>query len=353
MVENNTGRASGMVLFLVIYGLCHALMDVASIYLVMGLVDARDRLVLYIILYNVLAFGLQFIIGHVLDKYSKPKYAAVGGFVCLTLAYLVWTTPMLAVVLTGIGNALFHVAGGKVVLSGEKRKATHAGIYVAPGGIGLALGLYLSMHSVFLNSWMVSAIMFGVCLVLLVTRIPSFPEEKDKRQALTRDGIVTIIVVLLMLSIVVRSVIGLSMDFPWRTHVGLLVVLTLAIALGKSAGGILADRFGWMMTGVGGLIVAAPMLAFGSAIPSMGLAGILIFNFTMPVTLVAISRLLPGRAGFSFGITTLALLIGAVPTFFPYKDWIRHEWVVFSLILVSALALYLGLREMGKITREE
>jgi FSR family fosmidomycin resistance protein-like MFS transporter len=153
---------------------------------------------------------------------------------------------------------------------------------------------------------------------------------------------------LLMFSIAIRSVIGLTIYFPWKTNVYLLIFLTFSIAIGKVFGGILADRVGLMKAGLLGLLLAIPLLTFGATNPVMGLVGVFVFNFTMPVTLVAISNALPGRAGLSFGITTLALFIGAVPTFTHYKEWFKQEWVVFTFILLAAVFLYIGLRAFMK-----
>ena len=108
-------------------------------------------------------------------------------------------------------------------------------------------------------------------------------------------------------------------------------------------GGILADKLGWMKTGLSGLLLAAPLLAFGAAYPISGIVGIFVFNFTMPVTLVAISNVLPGRAGLAFGIASLALFIGAVPGYTNFLGWVKLEWIVFIFIICSAGFLYFGL----------
>jgi hypothetical protein len=46
-------------------------------------------------------------------------------------------------------------------------------------------------------------------------------------------------------------------NFPWISITNLLVILTLSIAFGKVIGGILADRMGWMKTGLLGLFAVA------------------------------------------------------------------------------------------------
>ena len=44
-----------------------------------------------------------------------------------------------------------------------------------------------------------------------------------------------------------------------------------------------------------------------------GMLGMFALNITMPITLVAVTDVLPGREGFSFGLTCAALIAGALP----------------------------------------
>ena len=43
------------------------------------------------------------------------------------------------------------------------------------------------------------------------------------------------------------------------------------------------------------------------------LAAVFLFNMTMPLTLWAAARLLPGAKGFSFGLLTFGLFLGFLP----------------------------------------
>ncbi len=333
-------KTSVVISFLMVYGLCHALVDASSAFLILGAIDVKSDLLKIIVLYNALAFGLQVPFGFLLDKYGQSKFVSISGIFCLSAAYMFISTPLLAVVLAGTGNALFHAGGGQVALSIKSRKAIYPAIFIAPGGIGLAAGIYLSLSHVFFNLYLFPVFLLIMIVVVFITKIPAFSITKAPVQ---RFNTVLLIIALLMLSICIRSLIGLSAYFPWKTNIYLLVILTFSIAFGKVMGGILADRLGWMKTGLSGLLLAAPLLAFGTAYPLAGIVGMFVFNFTMPVTIIAISNTLPGRAGLSFGITTLALFIGAVPTFTNYLGWFRQEWLVFILILFSAAFLYFGL----------
>ena len=76
---------------------------------------------------------------------------------------------------------------------------------------------------------------------------------------------------------------------------------------------MLADRFGFEKMGIGSLGIAAVLLGFCTIHPVLGLLGIFLFNITMPITLVALVNALKGRPGLAFGLTTLALILGALP----------------------------------------
>ena len=91
------------------------------------------------LLYNAAAFALQAPVGFIIDKALNPKLAAIIGLVCVAVSFLFWDNIFAALIIIGIGNALFHVGGGSLVLSLKNKKATFSGIFVAPGGIGLAL----------------------------------------------------------------------------------------------------------------------------------------------------------------------------------------------------------------------
>ena len=98
-------------------------------------------IVYYFGLYNAIAFGTQWLTGWLFDKKeSWIRYAFL--FVLLTLG--LGTQSALGIrtqtLLLGIGNSVFHVAAGSLVL---RRYTTYKelGIFVSSGAVGLALGL--------------------------------------------------------------------------------------------------------------------------------------------------------------------------------------------------------------------
>jgi heme A synthase len=65
---------------------------------------------------------------------------------------------------------------------------------------------------------------------------------------------------------------------------------------------------------------------------------------TMPVALAAVSESLPREPALAFGLTGIAVLVGALPGFSQVRPLagMRHPMV--AAVLVCALALWFGLR---------
>ncbi|MBN1428102.1 MAG: hypothetical protein JXB07_06930 [Anaerolineae bacterium] len=269
-----------------------------------------------------------------------PVDSAVLGMVLVAASTLLVQFPLPAALVAGIGNALFHVGGGVTILNLASGKATLPGIYVAPGALGLTTGILIGKGGYFI-AW--PFILLLMASAMLIMRIPR-PETAVPHQLPRNLRWFETVILLLLVSVAIRSMVGLSMAFPWKSDPVLLFALTAAVVLGKALGGILGDRFGWTTVAISGLAISAPLLAFFAQTPAIAIIGILLFNLSMPITLIGIAEMLPGKLGFAFGLTTLALIIGAFPTFTQLRVLLSHQVFIFATILISIAALYSGLR---------
>jgi FSR family fosmidomycin resistance protein-like MFS transporter len=293
-----------------------------------------------VLIYDVIAFSTQPLFGLLVDRFRTPAQAAALGILLVAAATILTPIPLLAAMIAGVGNAVFHVGGGVVSLNLAPGRATLPGVYVAPGALGLTLGIMIGKSGDFVAWPFVLLLLVSAALILLIPRVEiaaPCPLPGDLRWF-------EAVILLLLLSIAIRSLVGMSLVMPWKADPALLIVLTLAVVLGKALGGILADRFGWIATAVTGLVVSAPLLAFFAPVPALAIAGVFLFNLSMPVTLVGVAGMLPGKAGFAFGLTTLALIAGAFPTFTPLRALTGQNLFICATILVSVAALYGGLR---------
>jgi hypothetical protein len=99
-----------------------------------------------------------------------------------------------------------------------------------------------------------------------------------------------------------------------------------------------------LSTSVGALLLSLPLIAFLGHLPVALITGFLLFQMTMPVTLTAVERLMPGRPGTAFGLACLALIAGSLAAFSrPVQEWYSSGFFT-ALIAASALALWVSLR---------
>lgn len=332
---------------LLVYGTTHAVIDGICAAVIFSILRNQINGVIdfvgLIILYNVLAFGLQIIFGFLADYYQSPRAVALLGCILTGSSALVFFNfPVIAIILAGLGNALFHVGAGSISLNLTPEKATAPGIYVAPGAVGLFIGTLLGKTGQFLI-WPAILILVVLCILMFSIKKPEMNYDRRKTRN-AEFNYFALILIFVFLSVAIRSLVGMIVSFPWKVNIDLLITLIIAVTLGKGLGGILADKFGWIKIAVGALVLSIPFLIFGVKIPLLGIVGMFLFNITMPITLVAISNILPGRPGLAFGITCLALILGAFPAFFPIKMIFASSWIIISVIIISALALYYALK---------
>jgi MFS transporter, FSR family, fosmidomycin resistance protein len=327
-----------------VYSLAHALVDAAcaaTLFAIVALDQGNSQnLFQLIIIYDIIAFSTQPVFGLLVDKFKLPAWAAALGLLLVAASTLMIQLPVLAALTAAIGNAIFHVGGGVVSLNLAPGKAALPGIYVAPGALGLMIGTLIGKSGGFI-AWPFLLLLLGSAVLIL--SIPA-PEIAAPRKLPGNLRWFETVILLLLISVAIRSMVGLSLVLPWKSDPLLLVALTLAVVLGKALGGVLGDRFGWAAVAVPGLLISAPLLAFFAPIPAIAIVGIFLFNLSMPITLVCLAGILPGKSGFAFGLTTLALIIGALPTFTPLRALTGQQFFVFATILISAAALYVGLR---------
>lgn len=346
---------SKIYLNLAIYSLAHFMVDAAciSITYFVAIENNFDKHAMFmlIVIYNLLAFGFQPIFGIKIDGQRAPKAAAMWGSFITALAILLSSiSPILAVILAGIGNAIFHLGGGTISLSLSPGKTALIGIFVAPGALGVYVGFLCGRIAGF------PLYIFSIGLVLLLILMhsvsaPSYNYEKNTQIINISDF--WSIIILMLFAIVVRSLLGLCTILPWKSDQKLLLTLTISIFAGKAIGGILADKFGWRLITVGSLIISAPLISIYSYDPALAIIGTLLFNMTMPITLAVIANILHCSPALAFGLTCLALFVGAIPSFTELR-FLFNSWIVpFTLTIIASLAMFFGLIKYEKIMRIE
>ena len=256
-----------------------------------------------VIVYNVLAFTTQCIVGMIADRWKEQRWAECISILAVVLGWFLPVTPLIRVVLVGLGNSLFHVTGGVMTLKRSSGKALELGIFVAPGALGLTLGTIWPQYGT------VFAIILLVCGCFAAVLEPRIVEDHIEVDESQPDWVVLI---LLTVAVAVRAVGGTAVNFSWKTTSFLTVLMTVFVVAGKMLGGFFCDRIGPLKTALISIIPASVLIAWFSdlAIPSM--IGQLAVNLTMPVTLWRMYRCIPDSPGLAFGLAASALLPGTL-----------------------------------------
>jgi len=311
--------------------------------------DSLEFVALSILLYDIVAFTLQLPVGIVLDKLDKNSYAALLSYALVGAGVLISLFPVallewLAVLLLAVGNALFHSAGGLIVLNISQKHAGPSGIFIATGAIGVFLGTQSAQMERLQIAFSLLVLLFLCALITLVVQkvnkkywnvhnvafdIPKFSSNT------------LLAIALLSLVVALRSYVGMVMAFPWKSQMLLLVLSILGVFAGKALGGVVADRIGFRTTAIFSLIVAATLFVPSWEVPVMGLLGVFFFNFTMSITLASLANILPNAKGTAFGLASFSLAVGALPALLGFR--VEHPVMLSVISLVSALALGVGL----------
>lgn len=320
----------------------HFLVDFSCIFLVTSLLPGEQG-ILFALLYNFCAFGLQFPVGIIADFFrAHLLFAALGGLLIALSFFMVGFAPCAACVMAGIGNSCFHIGGGVTVMHAFPKKAAPLGIFVSPGALGVFLAMACgSLKDVFF--YICPDVMFVVFLFFLYLGLHEQKKEIQSGSSLKNLRVISVVAVLLLfLAVVIRSYFGLILVFPWKTGFWLPFLFVGGVALGKAVGGFFGDRFGIIPTAVGSLCLSALFFLFAEGSALCGIFGVLCFNMTMPLTLFALGEILGDAKGCAFGLTTFAIFLGTLPTLSPSLTFSGDLIVMLLLIALSAMLIVHG-----------
>ncbi|MBQ6559603.1 MAG: hypothetical protein IJL85_02110 [Erysipelotrichaceae bacterium] len=272
------------------------------------------------LLYNFCAFALQMPLGILLDFWSdrmKKNYLPGLLFTILGIVLTV-AGSFLSPVILGIGNAFFHVGGGVITIHEDDDSGLNGrglGTFVAPGAIGLILGILYYGSSLFETIRLIVSVIlavFGIALSMNRTE-----QEAVEQQPIEFDRDLLYLIIACFVVVIIRSLTGMAMSFSWKNGAFLTIVATLALASGKTAGGFLSARFGMKKTVIFSLLAAAIAYAFGQNLIG-GLLVLFTFNMTMPLTLYLLVQKMRKLPGMAFGILTFGLFLGYLPVHYGF-----------------------------------
>lgn len=311
---------------LTVYSLAHAVVDFSCAFLACRTMMDHPLVGLALLLYNFCAFALQMPLGLLADGLNRNAVTAAVGCCAAALAFIPLLPPVLAAVLAGAGNGLFHVGGGLDVLNGSGKKASALGIFNSPGALGLYLGGIWGREEGLPLLLPAAALLLAAALILWAGRrtYGGFTSRNAPAElSLPKGGLKTVI--LLTAVVALRSYMGFHQCLPWKGQGHWAAVLTAALVLGKAFGGFLCDWVGIKKAALLSLGLSTVCWLF-SANPLCGTMAVFLFNMTMPLTLWAAARLMPGGKGFAFGLLTFALFLGYLPAWVGLPSPLTAPW---------------------------
>ena len=329
---------------LAVYGLAHFWMDLSCAFLLFRALSGGGQWMLCLLLYNFCAFAMQMPLGLLADRWDRNGLTAAIGCVLTAVACLP-PLPLLTAALAGTGNALFHLGGGIDVLNASGERAAALGVFISPGALGLYIGTIWGRSA---------APRLGLAPLGLLLMAALILRHCPKTGRALRSGNAPLdltapqgygAILPLFLVVVLRSYMGMNQSFPWKSQWAL--ILTLALVLGKTAGGFLMDGLGSRRASGASLGLAAA-LYLASALPLTGTLAVFLFNMTMPVTLWAAARMIPGAKGFAFGLLTFALFLGYLPSYLGWPSLLTGPAAYACAALLSLILLWLGLGREAK-----
>lgn len=339
-----------------IYSAIHFLVDLACVILVSNLVYKEMGpgigIVTAVILYNFFAFAMQLPLGIIADKLNRNALFSAAGCLFVALAYAFANSGIIACIIAGIGNSMFHIGGGIDVLNISGRKATPSGVFVATGAMGVFLG-GKSASVGFDKFYIVIIVMIAsaAALVWLYSQVKDKIRNEDF--VIRRPDVRKIFAIIcLVITVCVRSYVGMILAFEWKADIWLAVISILAVVFGKMLGGVIGDRIGFMKTSAISLVCSAVLFIFAFQSPVLGILAILLFNMTMPITLTALSNIMSNK-GMAFGLLTFALFLGAVPTFIRMPNTLFTPAGLFGITFASAIILIIGIHLYNEITEKK
>jgi FSR family fosmidomycin resistance protein-like MFS transporter len=335
-------------------GLAHGISDAAAGFILGGLaIDLPLAQVgLLALAYNLLAFGTQPLIGVVVDRLQRPRLAVTAGLLAMSGALLVVLfQPMVAVLLAGLGSALLHVGGGALALCATPRRAAGPGLFAAPGVLGLALGSALALAQTPAGPAL-AAVLLALAAAVLSHPLPVLPYHRASAARPLLE-VHDWVLMGLLAAIAVRSAAWTALRATQEGQTEVLIGLACAAAVGKVAGGFLADRYGWRAWSLATLTGAALLLLLGAGIPAMLYVGVALLQSSTPGLVVAFAQAMPTApataAGLAFG---LAIALGGVPALMGAAPLLSTPAWIAALALVAAALVGLAGRNRSPALTE-
>jgi FSR family fosmidomycin resistance protein-like MFS transporter len=325
-------------------GLAHGLSDCAAGFMIgtMPIWTGEGWLEpsMLVLLYNALAFGGQVPAGLIVDRIGNPKLVVAASLALVALALAIFPmAPGIAIAFAGVAGAFFHVSGGMLALRAFPGSTIGAGLFAAPGVLGITLGAYMAWAQI-PALWALAISAFGITTVIFLLRMPfaDSPKPTEKDEAFEWHDFLMIV---LLMAIALRSAIWNLMETVHNGNHELLLWMGAAAMAGKVAGGFGAHYIGWRRYATAALMVAAPLLTFGGSQEWALLSGIFLLQSATPAAVLGMWRLMPRLPATAIGMTFgLAIAVGGIPMM---VGWEPPGWAILLILPIAGIGYWVAL----------
>ncbi len=317
-------------LFLQTFG--HFCVDAVCASIVIGATQNIIDSFIFFVLYNFFAFCMQPFAGLILDKQKtvQPKHYILLSFILLLFGFIPNSNIWLIVILAGLGNCLFHVGAGMLVLIQADKKMTPLGVFVSSGALGLFLGTIFATNI----TWQYLLFLSLIILILMNLNIPKkITVKSDKKTDF-------LCVIFLCICIAIRSFMGFMPLTDFEKTPLILLMITIGVFLGKFLGGFLCDKYGIKKIVYVSTSCVLLLFLFSFSNPYLWAIVQMIINLSMPITLYLMYKSMPKYPAFSFGLSASCLVIGFVIALLLSNIDIPKACFLILFMLNSIIILY-------------
>lgn len=329
-------------------GIFHGLNDMTAAYwLGRYAADSVPDAMQLFVLYNLLAFGGQFVLAGLMPGKAirGRSFQVIGGL--LACAWLSGSTlPHLTIIGLGLLSAVFHLFGGVYVLRLYAGSASHAGLFSAPGVLGIAIAGVCVVHGV--SATAIGLLAAGIILGLLVLlRLPDLPAIWLKAQPEVNGHFDRHdwAMLLLLLAVVLRSGIW-NIVFSSSQHFAIEPLwLAVAACCGKGLGGLMTL---WLpQKRLINVLLVILILSFAVGYVFNQWLSLLIGVFCLqalnPLTWVMLEQVHLKNPLYSTSLSLgLLLLLGGFSTFPPFTGWFMSTAGMLTAITALLGAYFLA-----------
>ena len=324
------------------FTICHLFVDTSCHFIVNRLFLNNNvfDILLVTILYNMLAFAFELPIGILSDRFNKTfDFSLIGIFLIfvggiLNIFYKYISIEFI-ILLIGLGNAFFHVGGGRFSLIVGDNKSTDIGIFSGSGAIGVFLGGLFSKSDIIILPMILMLISFlYLYLIKKDSVLYLYFENKNLKHSNQKNKYDLIAIGLI--SYFIFSFISIYIQNEYNDSIKifdnnnlLLFVFAFSTCISKMCGGIIYDNLKIKNFSIFLSLFMISLIFISKYKFLYYVVMSLIINISVPINTFNIYSSLKNYPGLAFSLTKFIIFLSTMPFIF-----IKFKFNILCLIII-------------------